>query len=150
MAFLLPRRPLPNSPLCATIWPLTGRGRVVPHLGWNLATRGLLGPNWGLGWFCGNWLWGGCFSVSVSEGTQGTHNSARGDWTGFASLDGNFFKGARRQCARVYSLAFAQYVGDLIFLNTRYASVLHTRLHSCTLHSFLSQFHSLARRTDST
>ena len=44
---------LPNWALCGPNRPLTGLGRVVPHLGWNLATRGLLGPNWGLRWFCG-------------------------------------------------------------------------------------------------
>ena len=44
---------LPNWALCGPNRPLTGRRRVVPYLGWNLATRGLLGPNWGLRWFCG-------------------------------------------------------------------------------------------------
>ena len=41
---------LPNWALCGPNRPLTG---PFPHLGRNSATTGLLGPNWGLRWFCG-------------------------------------------------------------------------------------------------
>ena len=44
---------LPNSPLCGPNRPLTGRSGRFPHLGQKPATRGLLGPNLGLGRFCG-------------------------------------------------------------------------------------------------
>ena len=48
------------------------------------ATRGLLGANLGLEWFCGT-VGCGWFSP-VPEGTQGTQKSARGEGAKFASL----------------------------------------------------------------
>ena len=50
---------LPNWALCGPNRPLTGRRRVVPHLGWNLATRGLLGATRGLVGFVGRLNVGG-------------------------------------------------------------------------------------------
>ena len=44
---------LPNWALCGPNRPLTGLGRVVHPPGVETATRGLLGPNLGLGRFCG-------------------------------------------------------------------------------------------------
>ena len=108
---------LPNSPLCGPNRPLTGLGRVVSPPG---VETGHTGPPGGEQ---GPWvvLWDdGCGWFSqVPEGTQGAQNSTRGGWAGFASLAGYFFKGARRQCVPVYSSAYTQYVGDLIFPNTR-------------------------------
>ena len=75
---------LPNSPLWGPNRLLPGLGRVVPHLGWKPGTRGFLGANRGLGWFCGT-VGCGWFSP-VPEGTQGTQKSARGEGAKFASL----------------------------------------------------------------
>ena len=104
---------LPNWALCGPNRPLTGRRRVVPPPGAETGYTGPTGGNQGACRFCGAAECG--WFPQVPEGTQ---NSARGG-DGIGVTCQGFPKGARRQCARVYSSAFTQYVGDFFFLNTR-------------------------------
>ena len=61
-----------NWALCGPNRPLSRRRRVsFPHLGWKPGTRGLLGANLGLEWFCGNWLWDGCLRFQCRKERKG-------------------------------------------------------------------------------
>ena len=69
------------------VWPEPASvraGRVVPHLGWKPATRGLLGATRGLVGFVGRLNVGG-FPKCRKE-RKGRKNSARGEGGEFASL----------------------------------------------------------------
>ena len=101
------------------VWPKpppdrAGTGRS-PTWGGNRPKRASWGRIWALRGFVGRLTVGG---PPVPEGTQGTQNSARGG-DGIGVTCQGFPKGARRQCVPVYSSAYTQYVGDLIFPNTR-------------------------------
>ena len=77
-----------NWALCGPNRPLTWLGRIASPPGVKTGHTGPTGGNQGACRFCGTAECG--WFPQVPEGTQGAHNSARGEWAEFASLAGNF------------------------------------------------------------
>lgn len=134
------------------VWPKSAPGRAgaapFPHLGRKLGTRGLLGPNLGLGRFCGTAGCGG----QCREERKGRRIPLEGSGQDLRHLPG-LSKGCKE--AMRTSVLFSSHTICRRFYGSNHKMSKCTLsqfapLHPCTLYSFLSQFHSLARRTDST